>query len=194
MLHELITKARTHRRFKEHKAIDPAFLTQLADAARLSPSPRNQQSLKYMILSDSQGRSKLFPHTAWAGALKDWKGPAEGERPAAYILIFDDLTIVPDAKQRWEGAAAGIAVQSMVLTAAEQGIASCIIAALNRKAILQAFDIPAHLNLLLVLALGYPAESVQLETMQTGADFNYYRDEQGIHHVPKRPLDEILLQ
>jgi len=193
MIHDLIKKARTFRRYKEEKKISREVLTELVDCARLSASPRNQQSLKFKITDAPEERAKLFKYTAWAGALKDWPGPAEGERPAAYILIFDDLNIEPEAKKRWEGTACGIAAQSVVLAAAEKGIGSCMIAALNRQGITRDFDIPEHLNLLLAIALGEPNEIVELEEMKAGDSFNYYRDKNNIHHVPKRPLDELLI-
>ena len=193
MIKDLIKKARTFRRFKEKKEISKDTLTEIVDCARLSASPRNQQALKFMLVNDTEKRKEIFKHTAWAGALKDWKGPTEGERPAAYILIFDDLSIIPDAKKRWQEAASGIAAQSMVLAAAEKGIGACIIAAVNRKAIIKYLKTESHLDLLLVIALGESDETVKLEEMKPDDSSDYYRDEHDVHHVPKRVIDEILI-
>jgi hypothetical protein len=38
-----------------------------------------------------------------------------------------------------------------------------------------------------------PAETCVLEDTMPGADQTYYRDAASIHHVPKRPMEEIVL-
>ncbi|MEA2041471.1 MAG: nitroreductase family protein, partial [Bacteroidota bacterium] len=180
------------RRFKENSPVREDILHYIIDCARLSGSPRNQQSLKFKIVSHSDERKELFKHTAWAGALKDWPGPKKGERPAAYILIFDDLEIAPKASKRWSETAAGIALQSMILAAEEHGLGACTIAAVNRPAITKFFKTSPNLKLLIVLALGEPNEVVKITELKNG-NFNYYRDEKGIHYVPKRSLDELII-
>lgn len=48
--------------------------------------------------------------------------------------------------------------------------------------------------MLLLVALGYPAETVVLEDLGSEGDVRYWHDAQGVHHVPKRTLAQILIE
>ncbi len=184
---ELITLSRTYRRFDENKRLTLSTLRALIDLARLSPSGGNLQPLKYMSVVKRSLTEAVFPHLAWAGYLKDWGGPVAGERPAAYIVIVCDTKIHPDG-----GCDHGIAAQSIMLGAAEQGLGGCIIGSIDRPKLRKTLQIPKQYEILLVLALGTPVEVVTLKTARQG-DIKYWRDAQGRHYVPKRPLAEIIL-
>ena len=80
MLKDLIQKNRSYRRFYEDVPIPVEKLKEFIDMARLSASARNAQSMKYIISNDPAVNKKIFPMLAWAGYLKDWPGPVEGER------------------------------------------------------------------------------------------------------------------
>jgi len=184
---ELIVRNRSYRRYDESKAVGIETLRNLVDIARRTPSAANRQPLKYVLIHDPEGCARLFPHLAWAGALKDWPGPAEGERPAAYVIILCDTRIAKDP-----GCDHGIAAQSMLLAAVERGLGGCMLGAINRKGIREDFGIPERYEVLLVVSLGVPAETCILEEAAPGGDVTYYRDAQSVHHVPKRPLDEVI--
>jgi len=87
----------------------------------------------------------------------------------------------------------GIAAQSILLGAAEKGLGGCMIGTVQREELRNALDIPARYEILLVLALGKPREKVVIEAADNTGDIKYWRDSQGTHHVPKRPLDELCL-
>ncbi|MBS3783573.1 MAG: nitroreductase family protein, partial [Anaerolineae bacterium] len=95
MLEELIRKNRSYRRFDQQESVSMETLRAVVNLARLSASGANLQPLKYMLVSDPKTNEIVFPHTRWAGYLEDWDGPAEGERPAAYIIILGDTEISP---------------------------------------------------------------------------------------------------
>ena len=186
-LRELVTKNRTIRRFRGATRISAVRLRRLVDLARLSPSAANRQPLKY-ILVNTPGRNKLvFPCLAWAGYLKGWPGPAEGERPSAYIVVLGDTAIADSFD-----CDAGIAVQSIMLGAVEAGLGGCIVGSIERDGLRKALVIPRRYQILLVLALGEPAEKVEIETT-SGSDIRYWRDDRGVHHVPKRRLCDVVL-
>lgn len=186
---ECIVKAdRSYRRFHEDQTIDEATLRELVNLGRLSPSAANLQPLKYIISGDPAMNAHIFPTTAWAGYLKDWPGPAEGERPSAYIIILGDTEI-----SKGFGCDHGIAAQSILLGAAEKGIGGCMIGSIQRDELRQVLNIPERYDILLVLALGYPNEVVVIEDVGPDGGMKYYRDAQGVHHVPKRTLDEVIL-
>jgi len=188
MLRELILKNRSYRRFYEDYTIERQTLLELIDLARLSPSSANLQPLKYFISCDKESNARIFPHLAWAGYLNDWDGPQEGERPSAYIIILGDSRI----KERIN-CDHGIAAQSILLGAAEKGLGGCIIASIKRPDLQKTLEIPEYLQILLVLALGKPKEKVALETVGKDGNIEYWRDENGVHHVPKRPLKDIVV-
>ena len=186
---ELVRKSRSIRRFVESERISEQTLRELVDLARLSPTGGNKQPLKFLLVSEPGECAKMFPLVAWAGALTDWPGPAEGERPAAYLAILLDKGVSEGA-----GVNHGIAAQSIALGACEKGIGCCMMGAIQRPKIKSAFDIPDQYDVLLVLALGKPAEKVLLDPLGLDGDTDYWRDEQSVHHVPKRSLDEVIVR
>lgn len=188
MLDELLAKNRSYRRFLEHVAIERQTLEELVALTRLAPSAANLQPLKYILCADPGTNARVFPLLAWAGYLADWPGPALGERPSAYIVILGDRRIATSFDCDH-----GIAAQTILLGAAERGLGGCIIGSVQREALRAVLAIPDYLETLLVLALGTPAEAVVLETTGASGDIRYWRDEHGTHHVPKRPLDELIV-
>lgn len=188
MIKDLVKSSRSYRRFFEDDAISRETLRALVDITRFGPSAANRQPLKYYLSCDPETNAAVFPHLAWAGYLKDWPGPSEGERPAAYIVILGDTTISSSF-----GCDHGIAAQNILLTAAEEGLGGCIFASINRKAMHGSLDLPGHCEILLVIALGKPKEKVVIDEMERGEDHRYWRDENNVHHVPKRSLDEIII-
>ncbi|MBW1980722.1 MAG: nitroreductase family protein [Deltaproteobacteria bacterium] len=188
MLRDLVIKNRSYRRFHEDVKIEIETLRELVDLARCTASAANLQPLKYILANDPQSNEKIFPCLAWAGYLKDWPGPAEGERPSAYIIVLCDTRIAKSA-----GCDHGIACQTILLGAVEKGLAGCMIGSIQRKKLRQLLDIQEHLEILLTVALGKPKETVVLEEIGPQGDVKYWRDEKGIHHVPKRSLDEIII-
>ncbi len=189
MLKELIVRNRSYRRFDESVKVEMETLHELVELARLSASAANKQPLKYILSCDPDTNGSIFPHTRWAGYLADWPGPAEGERPTAYIVILGDTTI-----SKSFGCDHGIAAQSIMLGATERGLGGCMIGAIDRPALREALSIPDRYEILLILALGKPAEKVVLEDVGADGDIRYYRDEQDVHHVPKRTLDELIVK
>lgn len=187
-LKDLVRRNRSYRRFYQDVTIPEYILEGLVDLARLSPSARNAQTLKYFISYDSETNKKIFPHLSWAGYLKDWDGPSHGERPSAYIVVLND-TKISDHYFCDDG----IAIQSILLGAVEQGLGGCIIGSVNRLKLQKALNIPDHLKIIEVIALGKPREQIVLEDVKDD-DIKYWRDDAQTHHVPKRSLDEIILQ
>jgi nitroreductase len=188
MIRDLILKNRSYRRFYEEVDIKIETLRELVDLARLSPSARNAQPLKYILSCKPERNSLIFPHLTLAAYLKDWSGPAEGERPSAYIIILGDTEI-----RRSFGCDHGIAAQSIMLGATEKGLGGCMIANIEKEGLRKALEIPPRYEILLVLALGKPKEKVAIETVGESGDIKYWRDSDGVHHVPKRPLDDIII-
>ena len=188
MLRDLVAKSRSYRRFDETVPVPMEALRNLVGLARLSPSGSNKQPLKFRLVNDVETNAKIFSCLAWAGYLSDWKGPVEGERPAAYIVILGD-TELSNSFATDEG----IMAQSMMLGAVDKGYGGCMLGAINRTKLRELLDIPERFEVLLVLALGKPVETVVIDPVGGDGDIKYWRDAQQVHHVPKRSLDEVIV-
>jgi nitroreductase len=188
MIEELIKKNRSVRRFYQDQKVDLETLKGLVDLGRLSASGANFQPLKYIVSCDPDQNASIFSCLAWAAYLKDWQGPEEGERPPAYIIVLGDSQISKDF-----GCDHGIASQSILLGATEKGFGGCMIGSINREALRKHLKIPEHLKILLVLAVGKPKEEVVIEPVGDDGSIRYWRDEKGVHHLPKRDLNDIIV-
>jgi nitroreductase len=188
MLKEIARKNRSYRRFDQDVPIKLETLRELVDLARLSASALNLQPLKYMLSCEPKKNAMIFPLLGWAAYLKDWSGPVEGERPSAYIIMLGDTEI-----SRNFGCDHGIAAQSILLGATEKGLGGCMIATVKRQELSQVLGIAPRYEILLVIALGKPKEKVVIEKLGADGDVKYWRDNQGVHHIPKRALNDIII-
>jgi nitroreductase len=188
MLKELVRRNRSYRRFYQEVAVDRDTLRELVDLARLSASGANLQPLKYILSHEPERNAAVFKTLGWAAYLKDWPGPEEGERPSAYIVILGDKEIRPTF-----GVDPGIAAQSILLGATEKGLGGCMLASIQRDQLREALGIDERYQIELVLALGKPKEEVVIDPLGPDGEIKYWRDADGVHHVPKRALDEIII-
>jgi nitroreductase len=187
-LRELVLKTRSYRRFYQDHVVDLGTLKELVDLARQSASGSNRQPLKYVLSCDPERNASIFPLTRWAGSLPDWPGPEEGERPTAYIIILCDTEIARSA-----GVDHGIAAQSIMLGATEKGLGGCMVGSIERPKLRALLGLPERYEILLLLALGKPKETVVLEPLGPDGDTRYHRDAKGVHYVPKRSLEDIII-
>ena len=187
-LEDLIKRNRSYRRFNEAKRMTEDLLSELIDLTRFCASTSNSQSLKYALAWESSDCARVFPSLNWAGYLSDWPGPADGERPVAYIVVLGDREI----RQSF-GVDPGIVAQTILLSATERGYGGCMIASIKKDELRTSLSLPDRFEILLVVALGKPAETVVIEDIGPDGDVKYYRDERDVHHVPKRKLKELII-
>jgi len=182
MIRDLVLKNRSYRRFYQDTTIELETLRELVDLARLSASAGNRQALKYILSNDLQRNALIFPNIRMDG------NPREGERPSAYIIILEDTKVRLILACDY-----GIAAQSILLGVVEKGLGGCMIGDINRNGLRKALEMPPHYKILLVLALGKPKERAVIETLgQDGATQGWW-DNEGVRHVPKRSLDDIIV-
>ena len=186
-IYELQSKRRTIRKFADRQ-IDRSLLEKFVEHSRLSASGRNLQPIRYYIASKDELVEEIFKYVSWAGYLKGAHSPSFEERPRAYILFLYNEQIINNP--RWDIGAASHAIQLM---AQYEGIGTCWMGAIQRDKILKACNISNEYSLDSLLALGYPAESPVTDDVCDG-DIKYYLDENGILHVPKLSLDEVLIK
>lgn len=189
MLKDLVLKNRSYRRFYQEVKIDINDLKDLVDLARTTPSTVNSQALKFLIVNNETDNEKVFRTLSWAGLLKDWSGPEDGEKPSAYIIILCDFEFGKN-----KSIDDGIASQTIMLGAVEKGLGGCMFGSINRKQLAEEFSIDLEkYSIDLVLAIGKPKETVKIVDLPKNKSTAYYRDEQGVHYVPKRALEDIIL-
>lgn len=181
--YEKIRKRRTIRKYLQ-KAVPEEALLKCVDAARVSPSGGNLQPLRYVIVNDPKLLKQVFSTLSWAVYLPDYY-PTEEEMPRAYIVILLDKngrTPIHDAS---------IAAMSISVVAYDAGLGSCILGSVDREKLREILKVPEGLAVALVVALGYPAENPVVEPVK-GGDIKYWLDENGVLHVPKRDLKDII--
>lgn len=188
MLKDLLLRNRSCRRFFQKTRVPVDELRRWVDNTRWCASGRNLQPLKYVLVHSEQACARVFPLLKWAGYLPDWDGPEEGERPAAYIiqLLDTSLTENPLCDE-------GLQLEALTLSAAEAGYACCIIKAFQSEALHKLLELPSHLRPCYVVAVGKGVEEVRIEAMKNN-EVRYWRTPDQVHHVPKRALEEILME
>lgn len=184
MIRELLLKNRSYRSFDSSFNISKETLLRFVDNIRYTPSTRNAQGLRFRLCCEKAECAKLLALTKWAGALKDRHFPPKGHEPTAYIVICAEQDIFTRD--------VGIAAQTLMLSAAEEGLGGCMIGSFDTEKVSELLGIPTAQKPRLILALGKPDETVVIEDAEDN-NLTYYRDEQNIHHVPKLKTEDMLL-
>lgn len=186
---DLVYKNRTYRRFDQSHKVPMSDLVELVDLARVTSSGGNVQALKFVLVTDEKMCQTVNDHIAWAGALPQWPGPGEGEKPTAYIVTLRDEIISKNTL--WD---LGLATQAILLGAVEKGLGACQFGSVKYADLAKVLELPENLVITSVLALGKPVEEVVLVEVPESGKMAYYRDENMVHYVPKRTMEDIILK
>lgn len=186
MLKDLVLKNRSYRRFDESRRISAEELMELAELGHYTPSAKNKQPVRFVLVSSEESCGKVFETVGWAGYLEDWDGPKAGERPSGYIILLS-----PEGTNcQWDEAIIG---QTILLGAVEKGMGGCFIGCIDRQKLADNIDIPDEYKAGLIIALGYPVENVVIKDIGLSDDIKYYRDEEQNHYVPKYVMDDVII-
>jgi nitroreductase len=185
---QLLLKNRSYRRFHQDMPVEMHTLRELVDLTRISQSPWNQQAIKFLLCNRPEMNAEIFRHLVWASRMPEWSGPAEGERPAAYIIVVADKEL--GKVFNYDHVVAGT---SILLGAVERGLGGCLVAAFSQKKMHAALKLSERYMPLLAIALGVPNETIVLDPLGPDGNTAYWHDEHGVHHVPKRSLDDLIL-
>ena len=184
---DIVQNTRTTRRFKQNVTIDKSELIELIDLTRTTSSSKNMQPLKYIAITDEKIKDEIYKPLQWAAHLSTWN-QAEDEKPSAYILMINDTSI--------DGFAmidCGISLQTIMLGITSKGYDGCPLASIDKAAYKKLFNLPSNLEPMLIIAIGKSNETIEIVDVQDDKDTNYYRDEKQNHYVPKRKLEDILI-
>ncbi len=182
---ELIEKNRSYRRFLQAEKPSEQQLLTMINSARLSASAGNLQRLRFTPIADEARCNKIFECLAFAAYFGTWR-PSDDEKPTAYIVIWSETE--PDTNLAID---TGISAQSVLLTARELGFGGCMFRSIKKKELTEALCKDGYVPIL-VIALGKPSEEVMI-TDAKGGNIKYFRDENSVHCVPKRSLDDIII-
>lgn len=183
---QMITEARSCRRFDGQKAVSAEDFEWLVDCARLVPCARNQQALRYVVVNSEAGCEVMRNSLIWAGSLRDWNGPEKEEHPAGYIVIC-----VEEGAGKLVHIDTGIAGQTLQLAAQSRGLSACMFLSCDPAKVRTLLDLPSPWGVGLVVAVGYAGEKRVIANVPESGKLEYWRDEQSTHHVPKLQFSQI---
>ena len=190
MFFNMMKKCRSFRKFDNSIAVSENDLAKIMECVRFAPTGGNQQNLRFFLNNDKSVNEKIFAQTKWAALYRDWE-PAESERPSAYIFICTPKHL--EARRAWLKLDVGIAAQTIMLSASNLGLGGCILGSFNENNLLDEFNLGEAYHIELVVAIGKPNEIVVWEDAKSAADLAYYRDDNGVHHVPKLTAEDLII-
>ena len=128
----------------QDKPIAAEIVARIIEAGRLTGSSMNRQPWHFIVVQNKETLGKI-------GALSP-SGPYIAQAAMAIVVVVERTEYaVSDASR---------AIQSMVLTAWEEGIGSNWAGWLGMTAVKPLLGIPDTLDVLAILPFGYPAEAV----------------------------------
>ena len=191
MFLDLVKQARSHRGFRQDRKVTRQELEHLVECARFTPAARNDQVLKYYLAEKPETVAAIQPLTKWAGALAELHLPRKGAEPVAYIVICLDGSLAenPAPYQR----DVGIVAQTMLLAAPEMGLNGCMIGSFAAGELREKLGLPEAIKPQLLLALGEGTDRIVMTDVGEDGSTTYYRDAEDTHYVPKRTLEQLIL-
>ena len=186
---DLVLKNRSYRGYDNSVKQTKEELMKLVDHARLMPAAKNAQPLKYFLAYEKEIVDLIQVHTKWAGLLSDLNLPFAGTKPTSFIVVLQDT----DIKTAMLQTDVGVVAATITLAAAEVGLGCCMIGAFSAAGVKEVMQLPQNLSPVLVIAIGKPDEKIVLTEVEDG-NVDYYRDENNVHYVPKRKLEDILIE
>ena len=191
MFLDLVKQARSHRGFRQDRKVTRQELEHLVECARFTPAARNDQVLKYYLAEKPETVAAIQPLTKWAWALAELHLPRKGAEPVAYIVICLDGSLAenPTPYQR----DVGIVAQTMLLAAVEMGLNGCMIGSFAAGELREKLGLPEAIKPQLLLALGEGTDRIVMTDVGEDGSTTYYRDAEDTHYVPKRTLEQLIL-
>ncbi len=191
-VYKAVLTRRSVRRFKD-KAVPFEALEKCVNAGRLAPSAWNVQPLEYVAIDDAEFMPRVNDTiTGWAGQKRKPGSPFPGNAPKAGIVILINRKTEAElnGNNKYSTYDTALAAENMMLVALEQGLGSCPILAYDESLLKKVLNVPDNYDIALLILLGYPAESPVTEVF--AGETTRWIDEQGVRHVPKRRLEDIM--
>ena len=166
---KVISRRRSIRDFSE-KEISAEYLNMILESARLAPSATNAQDWFFYVVKSREAREKIAASEPFLANQFLRKAPVVVvgcERNPGLVGVATGVVMkaVGVRKGSWGDVDVSIALEHMVLTAADLGIGSCWVGIFDEKRISRLLDMPDDHRIVALLALGYPTASSSDESI-----------------------------
>ena len=184
-LDTLLLRNRSFRGYDKEHVVHPLQLEAIVSVNTRIASSVNMQALRFRLVTKGPEADKVGAHIRMGRALPQLHLPFPGTEPEAFIVV---CTTVPENAS--VDIDLGISLQSMLLKAVDLGLGGLIIRNFDRAELKQELALP--LDPVAVLAIGKPAEKIELVPVRKGQDLRYWR-ENGVHYVPKIVVEDLII-
>lgn len=140
---------RSIRKYK-NKAIEQDKLLKVLEAARLSPSAKNRQAWRFIVVKDSKVRERLTEAIGQAFV---------GEAPVILVSCGTEADGIMKCGQARYTIDLSIATSYMILEAYKQGLGTCWLGSFDENMVKEVLNIPQGVRVVAITPLGYPDES-----------------------------------
>jgi nitroreductase len=146
---KVIRQRRSIRRFTAQIPEDEE-IEHILEAARWAPSGQNNQPWKFMVVQDTKTREGLAQFTSYKQIVRG--------APMSIVVCLD--TTISYSRDK-DLMAIGATIQNMLLRVHSLGLGACWLGEIiNRKEkVSQYLDLAGDLEIMAVVAIGYPAEN-----------------------------------
>jgi len=149
---QLITNRYSVRNYK-NQPVENEKLLQVLEAARIAPTAVNFQPFHLLVFREKEKRERLIETYQ-----RDWI-------KSAPVIILACADYSQSWKRSYDGKDSAdidvaIAVDHMTLQATELGLGTCWVCNFDAENCAEILGLPAHIEPLVMLPLGYPADQV----------------------------------
>ena len=140
------------------KPVEDVKIVSCINAARLAPSAMNAQAWHFYVSNEPE-KSKAVAELTQLGGINQW----DSQCPAFIVIAQTSGNLVANiassaTRKDFRQIDIGIAALALALEAEEQGLGCCILGIFDEEKLKKTFRIPSNVKIMLVVALGYPAE------------------------------------
>lgn len=150
---DVMTVIKSRRSIRAYKSteVEEEKLNLILEAARLSPSARNLQNWKFIVVRDKKLRERLVEAAAGQKFV--------GEAPVTLIACATAPERIMTCGQPANTIDLSIALSFMMLEAAELGLGTCWLGSFYEDKVKEVLNLPEGYRVIAMTPLGYPDEN-----------------------------------
>lgn len=184
-LDELLLRNRSQRGYLKDYVVKREELERIVGVCSRIPSARNQQVLRFRLVTRDTGAEHVLNNIKLGAALPELHLPFPGTEPEAFIVVMSTVE-----ENKMVDIDLGIALQSMLLKAVEMGLNGLVIGAFNPDAVSRELNLPYRP--LMIVVIGKGIERIELTPIAPEDSHAYYRTD-GVHYVPKVAAKDLIV-